>query len=103
MISRLRLRSFGFESAAAGYLANTLLPSFYYLRQETSAQGPRQGAAPGAPGPLPGVLAYRRALRCPLAHCGQCAWQQANGNWPNQRGSVPPYAKENVVRRGDGR
>ena len=61
--------------------------------------GPRQGIALGAPGPLPGI-ANRRALRCPLTRCGQCAWQQANGNLPKGAACL---TWENVVRGGDGR
>ena len=61
--------------------------------------GPRQGIALGAPGPLPGI-ANRRALRCPLTRCGQCAWQQANGNLPKGAACL---TWENVFRGGDGR
>ena len=101
MISRLRRRSFGFESAAAGYFANIPVPSLEALLPPVGrcCPGPRQGVAPGAPGPLPGI-ANRRALRCPLTRCGQCPWQQASGNLP--KGAVC-LTWENVVRGGDGR
>ena len=100
-ISRLRLRTFGFESAAARYFANIPVPSLEALLPPVGrcCPGPRQGVAPGAPGPLPGI-ANRRALRCPLTRCGQCPWQQASGNLP--KGAVC-LTWENVVRGGDGR
>ena len=77
MIGALRLRSFGFESAAEGYWQISLFRfrKLYYLREELLPWYPlgcrarRAGSVNGA--------ACGPALRCPLTGWGQCAWHQA--------------------------